>query len=191
MSLDYTLIIFIPALLINGYGVENELQLPKVPVHLVYEKDLAFSNHFKEVLWGYIQVKQGETEQGIAHMKRSISDLQMSGIQIGRPLLLYLLAITHQKANQPEQGLAIIGDALSLLEISKNHLFLAGCYQLKGELHFSEHQATTSTHHSIEESSLLCIQEAGKCFLMAIEVAQRQKAKSWELKAAISLARLW
>lgn len=191
MSLDYTLIIFIPSLLIMGYDAENELQWPEVPTNLVSEEDLAFFNQFKEVLQGYIQVKNGETERGIAHMKRSISDLQMSGIQIGRPLLFYLLAIAHQRANQPEQGLAIVGDVLSLLEKSKNHLFLAGFYQLKGELLVSKHLATTSLQHSQEESSLSGIQQAEKYFLKAIEVAQQQKAKSWELKAAVNLAQLW
>jgi len=34
-------------------------------------------------------------------------------------------------------------------------------------------------------------QEAGECFLKAIEIAQRQQAKSWELRATMSLARLW
>ncbi len=45
--------------------------------------------------------------------------------------------------------------------------------------------------NSDEVLSLAFIQEAENCFLKAIEVARRQGAKSWELKATIDLARLW
>lgn len=155
------------------------------------KKPRFFFNNFAEALQGFAQVEQGEIKAGIECMIKNISNLQMSGIQIGRPFLLYLLSIAYLKANQPDQGLAIIDDVLYLLEQSNNHFFLAGFYQLKGELLVSEHRVATRIQGSTEEHSSSYIQEAEDCFLEAIKVAQRQNAKSWELKATLSLARLW
>jgi predicted ATPase len=62
-------------------------------------------------------------------------------------------------------------------------------YRLKGELTL---QLKTS-HEQVEDKprTSRSTSEAEVCFLKAIEIAQRQQAKSWELRAAVSLARLW
>jgi predicted ATPase len=141
-------------------------------------------------LQGFIQVEQGKIGEGIAHMQRSLADLPIAGIQVGRPALLYLLATAQLKANQFAQGLASIHEILPLLE-NTNQYWLSGFYQLKGELLICKQRAMAGGLDSGEVLSFAFIQEAENCFLKAIEVAQRQGAKFWELKATISLARLW
>jgi predicted ATPase len=79
---------------------------------------------------------------------------------------------------------------LPLLENS-NQYWLSGFYQLKGELLLNKHQAAAAALPSRQDLSLGSIQEAETCFLKAIEVALRQEAKSWELKATTGLARVW
>jgi predicted ATPase len=156
----------------------------------VSENDRAFFNHFTTVLQGFIQVEQGKIGEGIAHMQRGLADLPITGIQIGRPALLYMLATAQLMAGQPEAGLATVHEILTLLENS-NQYWLSGFYQLKGKLLVNKYHATVSSQELNEEILISSIQEAETCFLKAIEVARRQGAKSWELKASIGLACLW
>jgi len=78
---------------------------------------------------------------------------------------------------QPEAGLAVLVEALTLAETTGERWCAPELYRLKGALllqQSSDHQA-----------------EAETCFHHAISIAQSQQAKSWELRAATSLARLW
>lgn len=66
------------------------------------------------------------------------------------------------------------------------HHYAAEMYRIKGEL---LRQKSEASHTRIPDPQSLA--EAEACFLKAIETAQSQQAKSWELRAATSLARLW
>jgi predicted ATPase len=175
-------------LLINGSL--KRVQEPQARLQSVSVSDRAFFNYFNEALQGFIQVERGENREGIARMQRSIAGLPIAGIQIGRPALFYMLATAQLIAGQPEAGLVSVQEILPLLENS-NQYWLSGFYQLKGKLLVNKYHATVSGQELNEEILFSSIQEAETCFLKAIEVAQRQGAKSWELKAAINLARLW
>jgi predicted ATPase len=88
-----------------------------------------------------------------------------------------LLAEMYGNVGQPETGLTVLAEVLA--EACTNGLCYceAELYRLKGELLLQ--QATGSGD------------EANTCFRQALDVARRQQAKSWELRAATSLARLW
>jgi DNA-binding SARP family transcriptional activator len=191
MSLDYTLVIILPALMVLSNGRISNLHWLKATAPAASEYDPIYFKNFTEVLQGFTQLEQGDIELGIERMNKGISKLQISGIQIGRPFLYYLLAIANLMANQPDQGFALIEELSSLIEKSNNHYFLAGIYQLKGELLIAKHRTATGGQGSTEDLLSSYIQKAEDCFLEAIKVAQRQNAKSWELKSALSLARLW
>ena len=77
---------------------------------------------------------------------------------------------------QPETGLAVLAEALTLAETTGERWYEAELYRLKGELLLQQN----SDNHT----------EATSCFHQAIAIAQSQQAKSWELRAAVSLARL-
>lgn len=191
MSLDYTLVIVLPVLMVFSYGRITDLNWLEATASPVSEYDRIFFKYFTEVLRGFVQVEQGETAPGIARMNMSISKLQMSGIQIGKPFLYYLLATANLMANQLDQGFSIIEELSSLTEKSNNHLFLAGVHRLRGELLIAKQRAATWGQVAMEEPLSSYLQEAEGCYLEAIKVAQRQDAKSWELKSVLSLARLW
>ena len=70
-----------------------------------------------------------------------------------------------------------MAEALALAEKTGEHFHIAELYRLKGELQL---QQTSS-----EEA------EAESCFHQALSIARRQQAKSWELRSATSLTRLW
>ena len=85
------------------------------------------------------------------------------------------LAEAQAKAGHPEGGLGTLDDALAQVETTGERYCEAELYRLKGKLLWMQGDQT----------------KAGDCFQQAVEVARRQKAKSWELRATTSLARLW
>jgi len=107
--------------------------------------------------------------------------LQATGAELTRTYGLALLAGAYGKAGQREEGLAVLAEALAMVNRTGERIWEAELYRLKGELTL---QSTGRGRSKIEE-------EAEGCFLKAIEIARRQSAKSWELRAALSLSRLW
>jgi len=90
-----------------------------------------------------------------------------------RPLLL----LASGKGGQTEEGLSVWADAQATgIKTGERHHEVE-LYRLKGELLLQQAQENCS--------------EAEACFQKAIAVAQNQQAKSWELRAATSLTRLW
>ena len=76
----------------------------------------------------------------------------------------------------------MLAEALTLVDKTRERFYEAELYRLKGELTLQQFKVQGSTFK---------VDEAEECFLKAIEVARRQQAKSLELRAATSLARLW
>jgi predicted ATPase len=99
-----------------------------------------------------------------------------------RSYFLALLADAHGIAGQAEEGLATVAEALAFANQTEERFYEAEMYRLKGELTL-QFQAS-GQKSKVEE-------EAEACFEKAIEIAKHQHAKSWELRAAMSLARLW
>ena len=78
---------------------------------------------------------------------------------------------------QREAGLALLAEALAVLNDTGERRWEAELHRLKGELLL----ARAAGHDA----------EAETCFRQALDIARRQQARSWELRAAMSLARLW
>jgi predicted ATPase len=74
-------------------------------------------------------------------------------------------------------GLALLAEALALTNDKEERRWEAEVYRLKGEILL----ARTTGHDT----------EAETCFRQALDIARRQQAKSWELRAAMNLSRLW
>ena len=90
---------------------------------------------------------------------------------------LALLADVYGQTGQADQGLNTLAEAQELVEMIDERWWESELHRLKGKLLLS---------HPAQEMA-----EAEECFNRAIAVAQRQSAKSLELRAAMSLARLW
>ncbi len=84
-------------------------------------------------------------------------------------------------------------EALELMNQKTMRYYAAEKYRIKGELLLQRFNVEGSRFKSENPQSAFCNpqSEAEACFLKAMEIAQSQKAKSWELRAATSLARLW
>jgi predicted ATPase len=94
-----------------------------------------------------------------------------------RTYYLAFLAEAYGKLGQAREGLTLLGEALAIVHKTGERFYEAEIYRLKGELLLG---------HSAENHG-----EAEDCFQQALLVARHQQAKSSELRAAMSLARLW
>jgi predicted ATPase len=120
---------------------------------------------------------QGQREEGLARMHQGLEALVATGSVIGQGGYLVWLAEVAGHSGRVEEGLHLLAEALVALEASQRGDMLTEVYRLKGELLLR--QATADAP------------QAEVCFQRALAIARRQQAKSWELRAAMSLCRLW
>ena len=115
--------------------------------------------------------------------------------EVSRPYYLALLAEVHGKAGQAEEGLSALAEALDVVHKTGERFYEAELYRLKGELTLkksgvrSPKSGVRSTQHPTPSPQAEA--EAEACFHKAIEIARQQSAKSLELRAVMSLSRLW
>jgi DNA-binding winged helix-turn-helix (wHTH) protein/predicted ATPase len=157
---------------------------------------------------GWALAEQGEVEEGIKQLRQSITAKHAIGSEMARPFWLALLAEAYGKAERIEEGLRVLAEALTLVDETGERVSEAEPHRLKGELTLQKFQVSDSMfqvqtgHRSQVQSrkskkanspSLISSpqQEAEACFLKAIDISQKQQAKSLELRATTSLARLW
>lgn len=94
-----------------------------------------------------------------------------------RPYFLALLAEAYGKAGQPEEGLTVLAEALAIVDNTGERNWEAELHRRKGDLLLIQQGQKVG--------------EAEECFRQALDIARRQQAKSLELRAAMSLSRLW
>ncbi|HXG21232.1 MAG TPA: adenylate/guanylate cyclase domain-containing protein [Methylomirabilota bacterium] len=113
-------------------------------------------------------VEQGQGKEEITQIRHGLF-----------PFAIALLAEAYGKVGRREEGLIMLAQALTLVGKTGEHWYEAEMYRLKGELLRAQEGPKEKT------------EEVKKCFLQALAVARHQQAKSLELRAATSLARLW
>jgi predicted ATPase len=155
-------------------SVETREQAEAV-IALCREHQLGYWLGHVIVLMGWALGAQGDVEAGIAMMGEGMAALQALGAVYMRPYYLALLAELHAKAGDIEQGLTVLAEARALVDQREEHWCEAELFRIKGELLLMR-----------EEDA-----EAEAAFVRAVAVARSQAAKSPELRAATSLARLW
>ncbi len=168
-------------------------------IALSTEQELAFWLAWGTSVRGGALVEQGQGEEGIAQIHQGLVAYRNTGAEGWRLYFLALLAEGYGKVEQPEEGLAVLVEALATVDKSGERVVEAELYRLKGELILqqeSKEQRAGSKEQKLENIDPRSLTpdaqgEAEACFLKAIDIAQRQQAKSLELRAATSLARLW
>jgi class 3 adenylate cyclase/predicted ATPase len=126
---------------------------------------------------GWALARQGQGEAGLAQMHQGLAALLATGHEAARPRYLVLLAEVARQVGEVEEGLRLLAEALTAFEAGGQGDLLAEAHRLQGDL-LLRHRAPDAA-------------QAEACFQQALAIARRQQAKSWELRAAISLARLW
>jgi predicted ATPase len=133
------------------------------------------------VAQGWALSMQGKAEEGIKQIQQGMAALRAAGAEFLRPYHLALLAEAYGKAGQVENGLTALAEALAAVDSTGERVYEAELYRLKETLTL---ESQVASHKSK-------VEEAEECFLKAIAIAQKQQAKSLELRATVSLARLW
>jgi tetratricopeptide (TPR) repeat protein len=135
--------------------------------------------YIQQWAWGMVLHGWADPDRmaGLTQMRQGLDTLLASGTVLFRPYLLALFAEGHGALGQLAEGLHILDEALGLVEKNGQRLHEAELYRLKGELLLKQSVSDT--------------QQAEACLHQALTVARRQEAKSWELRAGMSLRRLW
>jgi predicted ATPase len=151
---------------------------------------------FGTIIQGWALAEQGQGEERITQMRQGLVAYRTIGAELRRPYYLALLAEVYGRVGQTEEGMVTLAEALTVVNKNGERFYEAELYRLKGQLVLqSRVQSLESENPSpqllIPSTSAEVVQEAEECFLKAIDIAQRQQAKSLELRATVSLARLW
>jgi predicted ATPase len=126
---------------------------------------------------GAPEAGQGHREEGIAQMRQGLAVWQATGARVFRPYGLALLAEASAHVGQIEEGLTLLGEALAVAHDTGERRWEAELHRLKGELLLGRAAGQDA--------------EAEACLHQALAVARQQQTKSLELRAAMSLSRLW
>ena len=139
---------------------------------------------------GWALIEQGLRGEGIEQMRQGLAARQATGAELTRPHFLGLLAEALGNDGQVEEGLALLQEALGAADRTGERCYDAELWRLKGEILFKEAaRRDLSTGKVGVGTEVAAMVKAQQCFHQAIEIAQRQKANSLELRAAMSLAR--
>jgi predicted ATPase len=124
---------------------------------------------------GWSLFQQGREVEGIARMRAGFADAEATGAKMMRPMFCALLTEAYGQVGQLDDAWQMLASALHAVEESGQRHYEAEMYRFKGELHLRKADP----------------KQAATGFQRALDIARHQQAKSWELRAAMSLARLW
>jgi predicted ATPase len=147
-------------------------------------------------------VAQGQDEAGLVQMRRGLAALRATGAALRLPYYLALLAEACGQTGQATEGLALLAEACALVDTTGERWWEAELQRLRGELLQAEgrkahaplrgrsaasHRRRSRGEGGVQKAALV----AEACFQQALDIACRQHARSLELRAAMSLSRLW
>lgn len=157
------------------HETKNARQMAVECLGVCSEHGVASERAWATCLHGWAVAEMGQVEEGISQIRAGLDAQLSTGIEVDRTRLLALLAEALLHVGKPEEGLKTIDDGLAMSERTGNCYYDAELWRLKGELLKTQEKTA----------------EAESCFQKAIEIARHQAAKSLELRACTSLARLW
>jgi class 3 adenylate cyclase/tetratricopeptide (TPR) repeat protein len=123
---------------------------------------------------GWALAAQGRHEEGMAQMSKGLAERQAEGAGVTLAEFPTRLGEAYGQIGQAEEGLRLLAEALAVVD--KDPWYEAEMHRIKGEL--------------LLRQAVPDAPQAEACFQQALAVARRQQAKSWELRAALSLSRL-
>ena len=152
---------------------------------------------------GWLLTEEGRGEEGLALMREWLVVCRTMRAECLMPTYLAWLAEMYGRAGQPAEGLLLVNEAFAAAAQSGYQYWTAELHRLKGALTLLSEQGgitgtsrsrrgePSSRDHRGAASGSPVEQQVEACFLESLEVARRQGARSFELRAATSLSRLW
>jgi len=144
---------------------------------LAREQGFAFLLATGTMHQGWALAEQGQSIEGMVQIREGLAAYQATGAEVDRAYFLALLAEVYGQGKRNDEGLAVLEEALALMDPHASVMWEAEIHRLKGALLLAR-----SAENQVE---------AEVCFHEALAIARRQQAKSLELRAAMSLGRLW
>jgi predicted ATPase/class 3 adenylate cyclase len=129
-----------------------------------------------KILYGWALAAGGQTDKGLSCLQEGLDTFRSTRTKAHGAYLLMLFADICVRTGQAEKGLEVISEARDLLEYTRERTFEAEVYRLEGDLRLLVSAGDIA---------------AEECYQQAMLVAERQQAKSLQLRIASSLARLW
>ncbi len=147
---------------------------------IALSKEQGFPQHLAlgTIVHGRAMADRGQPEQGVARIQQGIETRRSIGAEINRLFDLTLLAEAYGAARDLEPGLDALTQGLALAAKTGEGFYESELYRLRGDLLLARDASAAAA-------------DAETCYRRALEVARQRRAKSLELRAAISLARLW
>jgi len=150
---------------------------------------------------------QGRQEEAIEQMRQGLAAYQATGTEVIRPHFLALLSEALIRARKLDEGIRVLEDALAVAHSNGERYYESELYRLKGELLLK--QSTGGVVSKVAAVGMAgavykvaavgknivaeppSVTNAEACFRQSIKIAQQQRAKSLELRAVMSVARLY
>jgi class 3 adenylate cyclase/predicted ATPase len=126
---------------------------------------------------GMLLALNGESTDAIQMLTSGIAAWRSAGATVAMPLYLSRLAGAHADLGKIDDASRCISEALAMIDETKETLWEAEANRMAGEIALKPPEVDTA--------------KARAYFERALAVARQQQAKSWELRAAMSMARLW
>jgi tetratricopeptide (TPR) repeat protein len=161
------------------YRREVQTVLERAEEALTISTEYKFGQYIPEqtILRAWALTAQDRSLGHISQIHQQLAAYAALGGQATSSYLLLLLADALSMGGQTEEALAILTASLAHMKTINQWKFEAETHRLKGEVFLS---LSPNNQEEVEA-----------CFQQALDIARRQQAKSWELRAAASLARLW
>lgn len=162
-------------------------ELAEEAIALCTEQRIAQWLALGNIQGGWVLSERGRGEEGTARIHEGLAAWERTGADLVRPYYLSLLAEAYGKVGKVEEGLPLLGEALTAVDRNGERWWEAELYRLKGELLLRQGvEEVRSPQSGVQQLS-----EAEGNLRHAIQIARRQGAKSLELRAVMSLSRLW
>jgi predicted ATPase len=160
----------------RGNYVETKT-LAEEAIALAEEKRILFWKGLGMMHRGSVMALTGKASDAAQMITSGITAWRSTGATVWLPIFLPLLAMAHSELGQFDDAWRCIGEAMTAVEISKESFCEAEIHRRAGEIALKSSRPDAA--------------KAGGYFERALAVARKQQAKSWELRAAMSMARHW
>jgi len=126
---------------------------------------------------GAATLLQGQRQESLPLLLKGFSDFRATGAEVRAPSYLGMLGDAYTQCARFEEAHKALNEGLAVVEKNDDRCHEAELYRLQGELVLAESPDLTGA--------------AEVCFHKALDTARRQQSRAWELRATLSLARLW
>jgi predicted ATPase len=146
-------------------------------IDIAREHGLALYGAMATIMQEWSASKHGGAREAVDQIREGLAALDATGTFLVRPHFLALLAEALSKLNEIDEALLLLDEAMDLVHSKGERYYEAELYRVKGELLLKQ---TPDNQANAED-----------CFRQSLQIAESQKAKAWQLRTALSLARLY